>query len=149
MSLKERLMEDMKQAMKDKEAGKFRLSVIRMARSAIQKVEIDKRRDLTEEETIDVLAREVKQRRDSIAEYEKAGRSDAVEALKEEIALLTAYLPQQLSEEEVRALVREAVTATGAQSPKDMGKVMGILMPKVKGRADGKLVNQVVKEFLG
>ncbi|ABZ84993.1 gatb/yqey domain protein [Heliomicrobium modesticaldum Ice1] len=149
MSLKERLMEDMKQAMKDKEAGKFRLSVIRMARSAIQKVEIDKRRDLTEEETIDVLAREVKQRRDSIAEYEKAGRSDAVEALKEEIALLTAYLPQQLSEEEVRALVREAVAETGAQSPKDMGKVMGILMPKVKGRADGKLVNQVVKEFLG
>ncbi|MBM7868000.1 GatB/YqeY domain-containing protein [Heliobacterium gestii] len=149
MSLKERLMEDMKQAMKDKEAGKFRLSVVRMARSAVQKVEIDKRRDLTEEETIDVLAREVKQRRDSIAEYEKAGRSDAVEALKQEITLLTAYLPQQLSEEEVRALVREAVTVTGAQSPKDMGKVMGVLMPKVKGRADGKLVNQIVKELLG
>ncbi|MBC9785042.1 GatB/YqeY domain-containing protein [Heliobacillus mobilis] len=149
MSLKERLMEDMKQAMKDKEAGKFRLSVIRMARSAIQKAEIDKRRDLTDEELLEVLAREVKQRRDSMVEYEKAGRTDAIDALKQEIDILTAYLPQQLSEEEVRALVREAMAVTGAQGPRDIGKVMGVLMPKVKGRADGKLVNQIVKESLG
>lgn len=149
MSLKERLVEDMKQAMKEKEAGKFRLSVIRMARSAIQKVEIDKRRELTEEEVIEVLAREVKQRRDSIAEYEKAGRIETVEFLKQEINLLTAYLPQQLSEDEIRSLVRESVAATGAQGPKEMGKVMSVLMPKVKGRADGKLVNQIAKEILG
>ncbi|QGG47899.1 GatB/YqeY domain-containing protein [Heliorestis convoluta] len=148
MSLKQQLTEDMKAAMKEKEAGRFRLSVIRMARSAIQKLEIDKRRDLTEDEVIEVLAKEVKQRRDSSVEYEKAGRSEEVAKLNEEIALLTAYLPQQLSEDDIRSLVQEAVTVTGAQSPRDMGKVMSALMPKVKGRADGKIVNQIVKEML-
>ncbi|KAB2952284.1 GatB/YqeY domain-containing protein [Heliorestis acidaminivorans] len=148
MSLKQQLSEDMKAAMKEKEAGKFRLSVIRMARSAIQKLEIDKRRELTDEEVMDVLSKEVKQRRDSIHEYEKAGRSEVVAKLNEEIALLTAYLPQQLSEAEIRSLVHEAVTVTGAQGPRDMGKLMSTLMPKVKGRADGKIVNQIVKEIL-
>ncbi|TCP64207.1 hypothetical protein EDD73_11159 [Heliophilum fasciatum] len=141
-------MADQKQAMKEKEAGKFRLSVIRMVRSAIQKVEIDRRRELTEDEVLEVLAKEVKQRRDSVLEFEKAGRSDAVDALNEEIRLLVAYLPQQLTEDEIRQLVQQAVSQTGAQSAREMGKVMAVLMPSVKGRADGKLVNQLVKEAL-
>lgn len=149
MNLKERLVADMKEAMKAKEEGKLRLSVIRMARAAIKNVEIDKKRELSEEEVIEVLAREVKMRRDSIEEYIKANRQDVVEQLNQEISILMTYLPEQLSETEIRRLVEEALQATGAQGPKEMGKVMGYLMPKVKGKADGKLVNQLVKEALG
>lgn len=149
MNLKDRLVADMKEAMKAKEEGKLRLSVIRMARAAIKNVEIDKKRELSEEEVIEVLAREVKMRRDSIEEYIKASRQDVVEQLNQEIGILMAYLPEQLSETEIRRLVEEALQATGAQGPKEMGKVMGYLMPKVKGKADGKLVNQLVKEALG
>lgn len=148
MSLKERLHEDMKAAMKEKETGKFRLSVIRMAKAAVQKVEIDKRRDLTEDELLEVLAREVKQRRDALAEYEKANRPETVASLRQEIALLMEYLPRQLTEEEVRSIVKDAIARTGAQGPREMGKVMAALMPKVKGKADGKLVNDIVKELL-
>ena len=149
MNLKDRLVSDMKEAMKAREEGKLRLSVIRMARASIKNVEIDKRRELTEEEVVEVLAREVKMRRDSIEEYVKAKRQDVVDQLNEEIRILMAYLPEQLSETEIRQLVQEAVQATGARGPKEMGKVMGYLMPKVKGKADGKLVNQIVKEALG
>lgn len=148
MLIKERLNEDMKQAMKDKEAGKLRLSVIRMVRSNIKNVEIDRKKELTEEEVLDVLAKEVKMRRDSIEEFKKGNRPDLVETLEQEIAVLMDYLPQQMSEEEVRAVVADTVRETGASSPKEMGKVMAALMPKVKGRADGKLVNAIVKEML-
>ncbi|MFZ3170899.1 MAG: GatB/YqeY domain-containing protein [Carboxydocellales bacterium] len=149
MNLKDRLVSDMKEAMKAREEGKLRLSVIRMARASIKNVEIDKRRELTEEEVVEVLAREVKMRRDSIEEYVKAKRQDVIDQLTEEIRILMAYLPEQLSETEIRQLVQEALQATGARGPKEMGKVMGCLMPKVKGKADGKLVNQIVKEALG
>lgn len=149
MSLKDQLAEDMKAAMKEKESGKKKLSVIRMVRSSLKYVEIDKKCELSEEEVIDVLAREVKKRRDSLEEYLKAGREDIANGLKEEIEILIKYLPEQLSEAEVRALVKEVVDEVKPTGPKDMGKVMGKLMPKVKGRADGKLVNQIVKEFLG
>ncbi|CVK17444.1 MULTISPECIES: GatB/YqeY domain-containing protein [Sporomusa] len=148
MSIKDKLTEDMKQAMKDREAGKFRLSVIRMVRASIKNLEIDKKRELSEEEVLDVLAKEVKMRRDSIEEFKKGNRPDLVENLEQEVDILMQYLPQQLSEQEVRALVTEAVTESQAASAKDMGKVMAILMPKVKGRADGKLVNSIVREFL-
>ncbi|MBP2638811.1 MAG: yqeY [Firmicutes bacterium] len=148
MSLKDKLTDDMKQAMKDKEAGKLRLSVIRMVRATIKNVEIDKKKELSEEEVLDVLAKEVKMRRDSMEEFTKGNRPDLVENLEQEIAILMQYLPQQLSEEEVRAFVAEAVTAAHAATAKDMGKVMAVLMPKVKGRADGKLVNNIVREFL-
>lgn len=148
MSLKDRLNEDMKQAMKDKEAGKFRLSVIRMVRANIKNVEIDKKKELSEEEVLDVLAKEVKMRRDSIDEFKKGNRPDLVANLEQEIDILMQYLPQQLSEEEVRVLVAEAVKESQAATAKDMGKVMAVLMPKVKGRADGKLVNSIVREFL-
>jgi uncharacterized protein YqeY len=148
MSIKERLNEDMKQAMKDKEAGKLRLSVIRMVRASIKNVEIDRKKELNDEETLDVLAKEVKMRRDSLEEFKKGNRPDLVAGLEQEIDILMGYLPQQLSDEEVRALVAEAVALTGAAGPKDMGKVMSALMPKVKGRADGKTVNAMVKDAL-
>ena len=148
MSLKDKLTEDMKQAMKDKEAGKLRLSVIRMVRATIKNVEIDRKKELSEEEVLDVLAKEVKMRRDAMEEFTKGNRLDLAQQLEQEIAILMQYLPQQLSESEVRVLVTEAVAEAQATAPKDMGKVMAVLMPKVKGRADGKLVNTIVREML-
>ncbi|AZR73166.1 glutamyl-tRNA amidotransferase [Anoxybacter fermentans] len=145
-TLKDELLEDMKIAMKQKD--KERLSVIRMARAAIKNVEIDKRKDLTDEEVIEILAKEVKSRRDAITEYEKAGRDDVVQKLQQEIEILSKYLPRQLTREELEVLVNEVVAQVNATSLKDMGKVMGAIMPKVKGRADGKLVNQLVREKL-
>lgn len=149
MSLKDRLVEDMKNAMKAKEEGKVRLSVIRMVRAAIKNTEIDKRVELDDAQVIEVLAREVKMRRDAILEFAKADRPDMVSGLENEIAVLMEYLPQQLSEGELRQLAQEVIDAVGAQGAKDLGKVMGALTPKTKGRADGKLVNQIVRELLG
>ncbi|NMA01851.1 MAG: GatB/YqeY domain-containing protein [Clostridia bacterium] len=149
MSLQERLLSDMKEAMKAKEAGKLRLTVIRMVRASIKNAEINNKRDLNDEEVLEILAREVKQRRDALPEYEKANRQDMVDNLKEEIKILQEYLPEQLTEAEITQLVQEAIEQVGANSPKDMGKVMGNLMPKVKGKADGKLVNKIVKDLLG
>ena len=146
MSLAERISEDMKQAMKNKD--KLRLSVIRMIRSAIKYAEIEQKTTLSDEQIIDVLTREVKQRRDSLQEFEKAGREDLSEAVKLELEVLKDYLPQQLTEDELRAIIQETVGQVGASTKADMGKVMGALMPKIKGRADGKLVNQLVQEKL-
>ena len=146
MSLKEQLANDMKEAMKAKE--KERLAVIHMVRGAIKQQEIDNKVELDDDAVIAVISKEVKMRKDSIVDFEKGGRADLVAQNEAEIAFLMPYLPQQLSEDEVRALVKEAVEQTGASSPKDMGKVMGALMPKVKGRADGKMVNTLVKEAL-
>lgn len=146
MSLTERLDTDMKQAMKDK--AKVRLSVIRMVRTAIKNTEIDQKRTLSDDEVIAVLNRELKQRRDSLQAFESAGRQDLVEEVKQEIDVLIDYLPAQMSEDEVRAIVKEVVAETGATGKADMGKVMSALMPKVKGRADGKLVNTIVSQEL-
>ena len=146
MSLKEQLTADMKEAMKNKE--KERLAVIRMVRGDIRQQEIDGQKELGEEDVIAVISKEVKMRRDSIEEFQKGGREDLVEKTQAEIDVLLPYLPAQLSEDEVRELVKAAVEQTGAATPKDMGKVMGVLMPKVKGRADGKMVNTIVKSFL-
>ncbi|MFS0727550.1 GatB/YqeY domain-containing protein [Paenibacillus sp. 1P07SE] len=146
MSLNERLSDDMKQAMKGQE--KFRLSVIRMLRSAIKNVEIDERRTLEDAEVLDILSREVKQRKDSLQEFQKAGREDLTANLAAEIEIISAYLPQQLTEEEIKVIVQQTIQETGASSKAEMGKVMSALMPKVKGRADGKLVNQTVQQFL-
>ena len=148
MTLRDRLTEDMKQAMKDKEAGKLKLSVIRMVRSAAKNVEIDRHKELDDNELLEVVAKEVKMRRDSLDEFRKAGRPELLATLEQEIAILMEYLPEQMSEAEVRALVTQAVADAQAASAKDMGKVMALLMPKVKGRADGKLVNSIVKELL-
>ncbi|WP_438433352.1 GatB/YqeY domain-containing protein [Gorillibacterium sp. sgz500922] len=146
MTLNEQLNEDMKQAMKSQD--KFKLSVIRMVRSAIKNIEIDQRKTLDDNEVLDILNREIKQRRDALQEFQKAGRDDLAESAQAEIAIIAAYLPQQLTEEEVQAIVRQTIQETGASSKADMGKVMSALMPKVKGRADGKLVNQIVQQQL-
>ena len=148
MSIKDLLTEDMKQAMKDKESGKLRLSVIRMARANIKNIDIDEKRELNDDEVLAVLVKEVKMRQDSLEEFAKAGREELVEQAKQEIAILRKYLPEQLSDEELRALVEEAVAETGAAGPKDMGKVMAALMPKTRGRADGKRINTMVRELL-
>lgn len=148
MSLKDRLTEDMKHAMRAREAGKLELSVIRMVRAAIKNQEIEKGSELSEEEIIQVLTREVKLRRDSLQEYEKANRPESVQSLKQEIEILMKYLPEQLTEDEIIAIVKKAVEETGAQSPQEIGKVMGLVMPKTKGKADGKVVNQIVNKVL-
>lgn len=146
MSLKEQLINDMKEAMKAHD--KDRLAVIRMVRGAVRQQEIDGKKELGDEDVLAVIGKEVKMRRDSIEEFRKGGREDLVEKTEAEIAVLMPYLPAQLSEEEIRGLVQAAVKQTGAASPKDMGKVMGVLMPKVKGRADGKTVNAIVRSML-
>nr|WP_302104481.1 GatB/YqeY domain-containing protein [Polycladomyces sp. WAk] len=142
----ERLNQDMKTAMKNKE--KTKLSVIRMLRSEIKNEEIQRQHELSDEEVIEVLMRELKKRKDALQQFEDAGRDDLVQQLREEIAVIEPYLPEQLSEEELRELVREVVQETGASSKADMGKVMKAIMPRVKGRADGKLVNRLVQEVL-
>ena len=147
MSLKDQLTEDMKTAMKAKD--QVTLSTIRMVTSAVKNKEIELIRKLSEEETAEVIAKAIKQRRDSIEQYRKGAREDLAAKEESEIAVLERYLPKQLTEAEVTALAREAIAAVGATSAKEMGKVMGQLMPKVKGKADGGVVNRVVKGLLG
>ncbi|MED1863198.1 GatB/YqeY domain-containing protein [Fictibacillus nanhaiensis] len=146
MSLLKELNQDMKQAMKDK--NKQKLSVIRMLKASLQNEAIKLGRELNEEEELTVLVREMKQRKDSLQEFEKAGRDDLVAGLQDEIAVLTPYLPKQLTEEELQEIVAETISEIGATSKADMGKVMGALMPKVKGKADGGLVNRIVQQQL-
>lgn len=147
MSLLDRLNDDMKQAMKNKE--KEKLTTIRMVKSALQNEGIKlQQQSLSEEAELTVLTRELKQRKDSLLEFEKAGREDLVDKIKGEIAVLEAYLPQQLSEEELTAVIKQVIADTGAASKADMGKVMGAVIPKVKGKADGSLVNKLVSQLL-
>ena len=144
--LKEQLMDDLKAAMKDKD--ELRKNVVQMVRAGVLQVEKDKKITLDDEGIIDVIAKEAKKRRDVLPEFEKGGRDDLVEATKREIEILLAYLPSQLTEEELDKIVSETVKETGATSMKEMGKVMAALMPKTKGRADGKMVNELVKKYL-
>lgn len=146
MSLAEQLQAEMKQAMRTGDA--HRRDTLRMALAAVQNAAKDKRADLSEEEALAVLTRQVKTRRESIKAYRDAGRDDLADKEQAEIEVLAPYLPEQLDEAEVRALVVEAVAATGAGSPRDMGLVMGALMPRVRGRADGALVSRLVNEEL-
>ncbi|MEH7461278.1 GatB/YqeY domain-containing protein [Bacillus thuringiensis] len=146
MSLLGRLNDDMKQAMKNKE--KQKLTVIRMVKSALQNEAIKLQHSLTEEEELTVLAREVKQYKDSLLEFEKAGREDLVDKLKSEIQILETYLPEQLTEEELTAVIQQVISEVGAASKADMGKVMSAVMPKVKGKADGSQVNRLVSQLL-
>jgi uncharacterized protein len=147
LSLLERLNNDMKQAMKNKE--KDRLTTIRMIKASLQNEAIKfGKQELSEEEELTVLSREVKQRKDSLQEFEKAGREDLVEKIQTELKHVEIYMPQQLSEEEVAAIVKDAIAETGAASKADMGRVMAVIMPKVKGKADGSLVNKLVQQHL-
>ena len=145
-SIKDRLQEDWKAALKTKD--KFTANVISTAKSAVLLVEKTDNRKLEDDEVITILAKEVKQRRESMVEFEKGNRQDLVDACKAEIEILLKYLPQLLSEDEIKQLVKDSANEVGANSIKDMGKVMSVVRPKVVGRADGKLVSQIVKEYL-
>ncbi|HIY58081.1 MAG TPA: GatB/YqeY domain-containing protein [Candidatus Tetragenococcus pullicola] len=146
MSLLSTLNDDMKAAMKAKQ--KEELQVIRMLKASLQNEQIKLGRDLTDDEELTILAREMKQRRDSLVEFEKADRQDLADQVKVEIAIVEKYLPKQLSETEIREIVLDSFQKTGATSIKDFGKVMGAVMPQVKGKADGNQVNAIVKEEL-
>ena len=147
MTLKERLTEDMKSAMRG--ADKERLSTIRMAQAAIKQREVDERIVLDDAQVIAVLEKMVKQRKESVVQFEKGGRSDLAQKERAEIELLQSYLPAQLSETELDALIRDAIAATGATSMKDMGKVMGVVKGKAAGRADMSAVSARIKTALG
>ncbi len=144
--LLKKLQDEMKAAMKS--GAKDRLSVIRMLISEIKKVQIDKKRELTDEEIIQVLQRYAKQRKESIKQYREAGREDLVQKEEKELQTVQEFLPQPLSEEEIEKIVEEVIQETGASSMKDMGKVMKAVMEKVKGKADGSTVSSIVKKKL-
>ena len=147
MSLKERIQTELKEAMKAHD--ELKVSTLRLLNSSIKNKEIDERKPLDDEGLLAILSTAAKQRRESIDQYEKGGRQDLADKEKAELAILQSYLPQQLSKDEVAAIIKETIAETGASGAKDMGKVMKALMPKVKGKADGKLVNELVKELLG
>ncbi|PID59138.1 glutamyl-tRNA amidotransferase [candidate division KSB3 bacterium] len=147
MTLKDRLMQDMKEAMKQK--AQIRLGTIRQIRSTIKNKEIELMEELDDEGIVKVISTLVKQHKDSIEQFTKGGRVDLAEKEDAELKVLEGYMPQQMSDKDVQALVREAIETLDVHSMKDMGKVMKYVMPKVQGRADGKLVNQYVKSFLG
>ena len=144
--MKEQLLQDLKEAMKNKDT--LMKDTITMLRAAILQVEKDNLKTLNDDEICGIVAKEVKKRKESVTEYENAGRQDIADNLKREIEILSKYLPEQLSGEEIAKMVDEAIAESGATSPRDMGKVMGILRPKTQGKADGKVVSDIVKEKL-
>lgn len=146
MSLKQKLQEDLKSSMKNKDP--IKKSVITLIRSSIKQYEVDNRVELKDDEIVDLIAKQLKQTRDSREEFAKAGRDDLVSKAEAEIEVLKEYLPQQLSEEELNEIVISTISEVGATSMKDMKKIMTSIMPKVKGRADGKLINELVKKNL-
>ena len=153
MSVKDKISAELTVAMKS--GDKVRLGVLRMLKTRLIEAEVNARvknganAELGDAEALEAIASYAKQRRDSIDSYKQAGRDDLAAQEEAELAVIQSYLPSQLSRDEVLALVKEAVAASGATGPKDMGAVMKVLMPKVKGVADGKLVNEVVREVLG
>lgn len=162
--VKEKIQNDLRQALKEKK--EIKLSVLRLLISAINNKEIEKRTktwkerpellieelekesQLNDNEIIEVISSEIKKRKEAILEFEKGGREDLVKKEKAEMEILAKYLPEQLSEEEIKKLAKEAIEKVGAKEPKDLGKVIQELIPKVKGRADGSLVSKIVKELL-
>lgn len=146
MSLKEQLFADLKTAMKEKDT--LKKDTVQLIRSGILQYEKDNKVELDDEGVLDIISKQLKSRRDSLPDFIKSGREDLIEKLNKEIEILLGYLPEQLSEEEITKIVEEAIAATGAASIKEMGKVMGIVNPKVKGRADMKVVGALVKKLL-
>ena len=146
MSLKETLLQDLKVAMKEKDT--IRKNTIQLVRAGVLQIEKDNHVELDDEGVLDVVAKELKKRRDSLPEFEKSGRTDLIDNLNKEIEVLLGYLPEQLTEDEIKKIVEETIAETGASSMKDMGKVMGAVSPKVKGRADDRVVSGYVKELL-
>jgi hypothetical protein len=146
MSLQQRLDDDLKVAIKS--SDNLKTSVVRMTKAAIKNKQIEKRRELSDEEIISVISMLLKQRRESIELFSKGGREDLVEKEKQELSILQSYLPSQLTPDELDRLIIDAIKEASAEGVKDIGKVMRILMPQVKGSADGKVVNQRVMELL-
>ena len=146
MGLKENLLKELKEAMQAKDT--LKKDTITMLRASILQVEKDGQKELSEDDMLAIVAKEVKKRKESIGEYEKAGREDIVNNLKREIEILEVYMPKQLSNEEIREIVKNAISETGAASVRDMGKVMQNVRTKTQARADGKLVSDIVKEEL-
>ena len=147
MSLKDQIMDDFKQAMKNKE--KERLSTLKMIKSDIRNQEIEKGEDLSDDEIRSILSRQAKNRQDSIEQYRDGDREDLAEKEEREREIIQEYLPEPLSPEELHTLVEETIAEVGASDMSDMGDVMDEIMPKVRGRADGSKVNQLVRETLG
>ena len=146
MSLKEKLMEDLKNSMKNKDT--VRKNVVTMVRASIKQREVDERIELSDEDIIDIISKQVKEKRDVIEDFKKGGREDLVALTNKEMEILLEYLPKQLSEEDVEKIVRETITEIGAKSIKDMGMVMKSVLPKIKGKADGSLVNKIARKYL-
>jgi len=146
MSLLQRLDEDLKTALR--ESDKLKLSAIRLVKAEVKNRQIERGRDLSDEEILSVISMLAKQRRESIEQFSKGGRNDLADQERRELAILQVYMPQQLSPEELDSLILQAIQESAARDEKDMGKVMKVLMPRVKGVSDGKAVNNRVKELL-
>ncbi len=146
MHLSERISDDYKEALKS--GDKDRVSILRMVKAAVKNKEIEKRSPLSDDEISGILRSYVKRAHESIDQFSKAGRTDLAEKEKKELAIIQSYLPQQIEEDEIRIIIKDAINETGAAGTKDMGKVMKAVMSKTKGLADGKLVNNLVKEML-
>ncbi len=147
MKLKERIREELKNAMKAKDEVKVR--TLRMLLSSLKNYEVEKMKEAEDEDVIAIIQKEVKKRKEAIEQYRNAGREDLAAEEEKELKILESYLPEQMSEEEIKKLAKEIIESVGATSPKDLGKVMKEIMTKVKGRVDGKLVNKIVRELLG
>lgn len=147
MSLRAQITEDMKSAMRAKDSA--RLNAIRLLQAALKQREVDERIELNDTQVIEVIEKMLKQRRDSISQYEAANRQDLADAEKYEVSVLTTYLPQPLSDDEVTALLDAAIAETGASGVKDMGKVMAVVKPQIVGRADVGKVSGLIKTRLG
>jgi len=146
MGLLEKITDDMKKAMKNK--NKDRMQVLRLLRSDLKKAKIDKKGEFTEEDAMNVITKAAKNRKESIESYKKGDREDLVKAEQKELEVIEEYLPEQMSDEEIKELVDEVIEETGASSMQDIGKVMGSIMPKVKGKADGSKVQVIVRSKL-
>jgi uncharacterized protein YqeY len=144
--LKTRINDDVKTAMREKD--KARLATLRLITAAIKQKEVDERTELNDEQVVTILEKMLKQRKDSIEQFEKAGRTELVDQEKSEIEIIQVYMPEQLSDNEIEALIKEAIASTGAESMKDMGKVMGQLKPKLAGKADMGAVSSKIKALL-
>ena len=147
MAIKDKLQEDLKAAMREKDT--VRKNVVQLIKAGVLQYEKDNKTTLDDEGVLGVIAKQLKQRRDSLPDYEKSGRCDLIAQLKREMELLMEYLPAQLTHDELTEIVKDAINETGATTIKDMGKIMSVIMPKVSGRADGKEINLIVRELLG
>ncbi len=146
MSIQAKLMDDLKTSMKTK--NKLKKDVITMVRAAVKQREVDERVELNDEDIIEIISKQVKQKRDAIVEFQKGDRQDLVELTEKEIDILLEYLPLQLTEEELDKIVKAAIEEVDAKTAKDIGKVMGSILPKVKGKADGSTINRLAREYL-